>query len=365
MVFLKTRLSRLRKALPSIGQRSLARLLVMVTISLILSPRAPAQTAQPPQVQLGRVMGTVTDVRGDAVVGATVVIAGPEKVDRRTVVTNENGFFEFDHVKPGGPYQIIVTAAGFVDWTSPLITLAPGQFELLGDIQLLLATQHTAVRVIYNPVHAATEQLEAEEGQRILGIIPNFYVTYDPNAEPLTTKMKFELALKVSIDPVTLAGIALVSGVKQAANTPNYGQGAEGFGKRFGATAADGFTDIMIGGAILPSLLHEDPRYFYQGTGTTKSRIWHAITSPFVSKRDNGSWGPNYSSLGGDLASSAIANLYYPRSNRGAGLVFSQFGIATAERVGAGLAQEFLLSKLTRRGGHMTQSSRTHKDPCP
>jgi len=309
-------------------------------------------------------MGTVTDVRGDAVAGATVVIAGPETVDRHTAVTNENGFFEFDQVKPGGPYQIMVTAAGFVDWTSPPITLAPGQFELLGAIQLRLATQHTAVRVIYNQVHAATEQFKAEEKQRILGIIPNFYVTYDPNAEPLTTKMKFVLALKVSIDPVTLAGIALIAGARQAADTPNYGQGAEGFGKRFGATAADGFTDIMIGGAILPSLLHEDPRYFYQGTGTTNSRIRHAILSPFISKRDNGGWGPNYSSLGGDLASSAIANLYYPKSNRGAGLVFSQFGIATAERVGAALAQEFLLSKLTRRGGHMTQSCPTHKDPC-
>jgi hypothetical protein len=364
MVSLKTKLSRLRKTLPSIGQRSLARSLVMATVSLIPSPRAAAQTAQPPQVQFGRVMGTVTDVRGDAVVGATVVISGPETVDRHTAVTNEKGFFEFDNVKPGGPYQIVVASAGFVDWKSPPITLSPGQFELLGGIELRLATQHTAVRVVYNQAQAATEQFEAQKKQRVLGIIPNFYVSYDPNAEPLTTRMKFELALRVSIDPVTIAGVALVSGVRQAANTPDYGQGAEGFGKRFGATAADGFTDIMIGGAILPSLLHEDPRYFYQGTGTTKSRIRHALLSPFISKRDNGSWGPNYSSLGGDLASSAIANLYYPRSNRGAGLVFSQFGIATAERAGAGLAQEFLLSKLTHRGGHITQSGRTHKDPC-
>ena len=84
------------------------------------------------------------------------------------------------------------------------------------------------------------------------------------------------------INSVTVAGIALQSGAQQAGDTPNYGQGAQGFGKRLGANAADGFTNIMIGGAILPSLLHQDPRYFYQGTGTTGSRIRHAVVHPFV-----------------------------------------------------------------------------------
>jgi hypothetical protein len=165
--------------------------------------------------------------------------------------------------------------------------------------------------------------------------------------------MKFQLALKVSYDPVTIGGVALTAGLRQAANSPNYPQGAKGYGERFGATAADGFSDIMIGGAILPTLLHQDPRYFYQGTGTTKSRIRHAVLSPFIARGDNGKWGPNYSSVGGDLASSALSNLYFPKSNRGAGLVFSQFAIGTAERVGASLAQEFLLGKLTHRGGHI------------
>jgi hypothetical protein len=292
-------------------------------------------------------------MNGDAVTGATVALTGADPFDRRTVVVGESGFFAFDDVKPGVPYQVIITANGFADWTSPSMTLGVGEFKLLTDIQLRIATQRTTVQVRYNPVEVAAEQFKSEEKQRVLGILPNFYVTYDPEAEPLTTKLKFELALKVSTDAVTVAGVALISGAKQAANTPNYGQGAEGYGKRFGATAADGFTDIMIGGAILPSLLHQDPRYFYQGTGTTKSRIRHAMLSPFVSKGDNGKWQPNYSSLGGDLASSAIANIYYPKSNRGAGLVFTNFAIGTAERVGASLAQEFVLSRFTHRGGHV------------
>ena len=151
--------------------------------------------------------------------------------------------------------------------------------------------------------------------------------------------MKFKLALKVSTDPVTAAGVFLVASAKQAGNTPNYGHGWGAYGKRFGAVTADGFSDIMIGGAILPSLLHQDPRYFYQGTGSTGSRIRHSVFSPFVARADDGKSQPNYSSLGGVLASSSLANLYYPRSNRGAGLVFGNFAIGIAERIGASLAQ--------------------------
>jgi hypothetical protein len=123
--------------------------------------------------------------------------------------------------------------------------------------------------------------------------------------------------------------------------------GAKGYGQRFGAEAADGLSDILIGGAILPSILHQDPRYFYQGTGTTRSRVGHALASPFICRGDNGRWQPNYSSVGGDLASSALLNTYYPQSNRGVGIVFGQFAVNTAEREMSALAQEFLLLKLT------------------
>jgi Carboxypeptidase regulatory-like domain len=325
----------------------------MLTVSICLS----AQTPQPAQSQLGRVIGTVTDVNQAPLFGATVVIARPDSADLRSVVTNENGYFEIDGLKPGLPYHLTVSGAGFADWTSPVIVLAPGEFKLMDAITLRVAMQQTVVHVTYNPVQVANEQFKVEEKQRILGIVPNFYVWYEgENAAPLTTKMKFDLALRVSYDPVTIAGVALVSAARQAADTPSYGQGWAAYGKRFGATAADGFTDIMIGGAILPSLLHEDPRYFYQGTGTTKSRMRHAILSSFIARRDDGTWGPNYSSVGGDLASAAISNLYFPRANRGAGLVFSQFALGTAERIGASLAQEFLFGKFTHRGGHVGEN---------
>jgi len=275
--------------------------------------------------------------------------------DRQTLVSNDNGYFEFHDVKPGIRYQVNISAKGFADWHSSSLVLGPNQFKILSDIELRIVTERTTVNVTYDFVQVATDQVKMEEQQHILGFIPNYYVVYDPHPEPLTTRLKFQLAFKVVLNPVTFAGIAILSGAQQAGDTPSYGQSAKGFAKRVGSNATGGLTDIMIGGAILPSLLHQDPRYFYQGTGTTTSRIRHAIFNPFVCKGDNGIWQPNYSSLGGDLASSAISNAYYPKSNRGVGMVFTNFSIDTGERVVASLAQEFLLRRFTRNLANSTR----------
>ena len=103
----------------------------------------------------------------------------------------------------------------------------------------------------------------------------------------------------------------------------------------------------MIGGAVLPSLLHQDPRYFYQGTGTGKSRAIHAISSPFICKGDNGRRQFNYSSIGGDLISGSLTNLYYPPSNRGPGLLSSSPLINTGGRLANAVVQKFILRKYT------------------
>lgn len=326
---------------------------IMGAIALALSIAARGQTVPQPEAKLANIVGTVTDTNGDPVPNASVVLQRRGEDDRVTLVTPENGYFEFHSLKPGIPYGISISAKDFADWTSPVITLDPGEFKILTGIKLQIHAERTTVDVHYDPVEVATEQFKLEEKQRIFGIIPNFYVSYEKDPAPLTARMKFELALKVSTDPVTAAGVFTVAGIRQAADTPKYGQGWDAFGKRLGSTAADGLSDIIIGGAILPSLLHQDPRYFYQGTGTTSSRVRHAMFSPFVARSDSGKWMPNYSSLGGDLASAALANLYYPRANRGAGLVFGNFAIGTAERIGAALAQELLIGKFTRRGGHV------------
>ncbi len=111
----------------------------------------------------------------------------------------------------------------------------------------------------------------------------------------------------------------------------------------------------MVGEAILPSLLHQDPRYFYQGTGTKRSRAFHALLSPFICKGDNGKWEPNFSSVGGDLTAGAVSNIYSPQSNRGAGILFENALITTGGRMANGLVQEFILRRFTSRAG-----SRSH-----
>lgn len=328
-------------------------LIVAFSVAVAFSMPVSGQSMQAIAAKGATIIGTVTDANGGTVGNAAVVLKGPDSHDGQTVVTSQSGFFEFQGVTPGLPYHITISTHDFAPWISPPITLDPGQFKIMPPIQLRIATERTEVNVKYDPVEVATQQFKVEEQQRVFGIIPNFYVNYDQNPEPLTAKMKFQLALKVSVDPVTAVGVFFVASAKQAGDSPHYGQGWGAYGERVGAIAADGFSDIIIGGAILPSLLHQDPRYFYQGTGTTGSRIRHAMLSPFVARYDNGKWGPNYSSLGGDLASSGLANLYYPKSNRGVGLLFGNFAIGTAERIGASLAQEFVIGRFTRRGGHV------------
>jgi len=326
--------------------RNQAFCLLILTLTVGASLHAQKPVAAQPGT--AHITGTVTDGNGDTLSDATVVLQGPGAEDSRKLQSNDNGFFDFDQLAPG-TYHVTVSAPDFTHWNSPEVTLNAGQYMILADCTLRVASVETTVNVAYRPEEIATEQVEVEETQRVLGIIPNFYVVYDPNPAPLTTKLKYHLALKTSTDIFTVLGVGTFAAINQAGDTPGYPQGWNGYGERLGAASADGFSDILIGGAILPSLLHQDPRYFYQGSGTTKSRVFHAISSPFMCHGDNGQLQPNYSSIGGDLGSSALSNLYYPASDRGANLVFQNFAITTGERMLSSLVQEFILGRLAHK----------------
>ncbi|QNI34934.1 carboxypeptidase regulatory-like domain-containing protein [Alloacidobacterium dinghuense] len=309
---------------------------------------AVGQRFSAPEPQTGTIMGTVTDVRNDVVPGAAAVLDGPASSDHRTVVANDNGFFVFENVKPGVPYHITVSQTGFANWISPAITLTPKQFLQLTGVKLTIAVAMTTVAVAPNNEQLATQQVEVEEKQRVLGILPSFYAVYDSHPVPLTPKLKFRLASRTATDPVTFLGTGFLAGLDQAADKFDYQQGAKGYGQRYGARYANLLTNVMIGGAVLPSVLHQDPRYYYQGTGTTESRILHVLSYPFICRGDNGHRQPNYSSLGGYLASGAIANAYYPESNRGPKLVFSTaLADMGGTMVNAFLA-EFVMNRPTR-----------------
>jgi hypothetical protein len=325
-------------------------LLIILTGGLLVAAPVSAQSIEAAQKQTGSILGTVFDSSDDPVPGATVVLQG-QTGDSHKTVTKDDGAFAFHEVTSGTSNQITVSAEGFEQWNSS-VTVESGQEKTLTAVKLrILAVQRT-VTVGYSSKEVAAQQLKAEEQQRVLRFFPNMYVVYEPHPEPLTTKMKFRLAYKDLTHPVFFARAAAWAGIEQAANTPNWPQGAEGYGKRFGASLADATTEILIGDAILPSLLHQDPRYFYQGTGTKASRARHAILAAFVCKGDNGKSQPNYSTWGGSLISSSISMAYLPSSNRNAERIFRTFGIGMGLHVGGSLAQEFILDKFTSRGKH-------------
>ncbi|HEV7966595.1 MAG TPA: carboxypeptidase-like regulatory domain-containing protein [Candidatus Acidoferrales bacterium] len=310
-------------------------------------PLAPLQnersTSRTPRSQSATILGTVTDTNDNPVAGATVGLHGAEPSDVPTVMTNDAGVFEIHDVEPGILYQVTISVTGFANWESPVIVLKPGQRKVLDVNKLRIEEVNTAVTVTpESSDEMAVQQVKIEEKQRGFGIIPNFFAVYDPNPAPLNAKLKFNLAFRAIRDPFTAVGVAVIAGAGQVAGHPAYVQGAKGYGERFGAIYANQFTTIMIGGAVLPSLLHQDPRYFYQGSGTKKSRALHALSSLLIARGDNGRTEPNFSSLGGDLASAAISNMYYPEPNRDARVVLENFAVNTAVHAGVRLLQEFV-----------------------
>jgi Carboxypeptidase regulatory-like domain len=305
------------------------------------------ERSQPANPQTGIIVGTVTDMNDAPVSGASVVIqgtdSGPDASADRSVTTNESGFFEIRDVEAGRPCVVSIRAAGFAEWDSPAVTLEPGQSKILDVDNLRIEEVQTLVTVTpESSEEVASEEVKAEETQRGFGILPNFYAVYTPSPAPLTAKLGFRLALRTAIDPFTLAGVATLAGFDQAADSPQYVQGAKGYGERFGANYANAFTEITLDGAVFPSLLRQDPLCYYKGTGTTESRVVHALASIVIAKGDNGRLEPNYSLIGGDLTSAALENLYYPRANRGVGQVFQGFAVDTAVHAAVRLLDEFV-----------------------
>jgi len=330
----------------------LTHILVLIALGgVILVVPVSAQSTEAANTNTGSILGTVVDTSDDPVPDATVVLQGPTG-DSHKVITRDDGSFAFHNVTAGIAYQVTITAEGFAEWNSS-ITVEPGQEKTITDIKLRILAVQRAVTVSYSEKEVAAQQFKAEEQQRVLRFIPNLYVTYEPHPEPLTTGMKFHLAYKSLTSPVFFGRVVGWAGVEQAADTPGqWRQGAEGYGKRVGAGFADATTAGLIGNAILPSLLHQDPRYFYQGAGTKKSRALHAVLATVICKGDNGAWQPNYSAWGGSLISYSISTAYYPSADRNAEHVFRGFGIDIGLHVAGSLAQEFILSKFTSKGKH-------------
>lgn len=327
------------------------RFLIRSSLLLVFAAAPVLCVAQQPATSApasGNINGTVVDQTGAVRVGAKVQLTYAGQRPGPEVVSGQNGEFFFTNIAPG-PFQLTVTSPGFSTQTFAGV-LQPGQTFIVPRLTLAVASANTEVQVAaQSQVELAEEQIKQEEKQRVLGFVPNFYVSYIPDAAPLTPKQKFELAWKTVIDPITFLGVGVLAGFQQAANDfSGYGQGAQGYAKRYGAAYADSFAGSFIGDAILPSLLKQDPRYFYRGTGSTRSRIGYAIANAVICKGDNKKWQPNYSSIIGSFATAGISYAYYPASDRnGAGLVVQNALIKIGGGAVGGIFQEFVVRKLT------------------
>jgi hypothetical protein len=303
------------------------------------------QASAPPNSAI--IGGTVTDADGSVIVGAAVKLHLHDSNTDCVTATDASGHFQFSGI-PAQRVDLRVKANGFGAATSSVV-LQPSQMLELGPIKLAAAATLNVEVGALTQQELAEQQIHVEEHQRLVGIVPNFFVSYTWRAAPLTTKQKFELSWRTTIDPVSILLAAGTAGVEQAQNHfEQYGQGAAGYAKRFGANYADLAIGTFIGGAILPSLLHQDPRYFYKGTGSVWSRAGYALSTAVICRGDNGRWQPNYSGVLGDLAAGAASNLYYPANDRtGASQMFTN-GLLSAAFDGLGnLLQEFVFHKVT------------------
>lgn len=291
--------------------------------------------------------GTVLDANGAALAGAHVKLNSSDGGVNRNSLTGDDGKFTFSEL-PAGEFSVTVSSAAMETFTHAGIALVNGQTLELPPAVLAIAGITTEVRVSVTQTELAQEQVKAAEQQRVLGVLPNFYSSYLWNAEPLNTRQKFDLALHSSLDPVEFLGVAAVAGAEHLNNTyAGYGKGAQGYAKRYGAAYTDDLLGRMIGSAILPSLLHQDPRYFYRGSGTVRSRTLYALSRSVITRGDNGSLQPNYSRVLGNFAAGGLSNLYHPSGDRGVGLTVGNALIETAGSAVDNLIREFVLRKLT------------------
>ncbi len=312
-------------------------------------PTASGQTGL--QTGTASISGQIEDFTAAAVPGALLqldAIAGPDRTtSKRTLSADAAGTFHFSDLPPG-IYRVTATASNMGTYVSAEIHLAPGESLQLTKIALAVGPTHADIQVMATPQQIAAEQVHEQEHQRVFGIFPSFYSSYIWDAAPLDTKQKYGLALHSILDPFAFVGAAAVAGVQQERDTyPGYGSGPAAYGKRFGAAYATQAASRVIGSAILPSIFHQDPRYFYKGSGTNKSRALYAIRSTFVTRGDNGHLEPNYSYMIGAFASGSVAYGLHPASDRSVSTIFTNGFLQIGTHAGDELLREFLLRRLT------------------
>ncbi|MFT4111205.1 carboxypeptidase-like regulatory domain-containing protein [Silvibacterium sp.] len=305
------------------------------------------RTAVAQRAESTGIHGVVRDPAGGPVLAAEIVVKNASAREACRTQSLADGSFACAGLT-AGEYSVDVNATGYVEQVMPHILLNAAQPIADLSITLALKAAATSVHVAATTEEIATAQIHAAEKQRIIGVVPNFYTSFIADAAPLSSRQKFSLAFRDELDPVTFLSAGVSAGIEQARNDyKGYGQGAAGYGKRFAAAYGDGLTSDIFRHAVYASLFHEDPRYYYQGTGTFRSRFLHAISYSVILRGDDGQDEINYAYVAGYLTSGALSNAYYPHADRGAGLVFTRAAFGVLGTAGEGLLREFVWNHLT------------------
>lgn len=301
-----------------------------------------------PQPQtLGTIHGTVTDPSGTPVGGIQVELTGGGLATAQTNITNRSGKFAFGGLEAGN-YSVSASGPGFEPVEATQVALGAGEdFQLPISITPMPKFVST-IHVTANTEKIATEQVKQETQQRVFAVIPNFSTSYEWDAAPLTAKLKFRLEARTLIDPFTIASDAAIAGGEQYHDTfPGYGGGWQGYGKRFGATLADSFDARIIGDALLPSVFHQDPRYFYHGGPDINRRVTYALKETVMCRGDDQRQQFCVSRILGDFAAAGLANLYHAPGDRGVGITFRDTFIVLGGDAVGNEVREFISRGIT------------------
>jgi hypothetical protein len=293
------------------------------------------------------ISGQLVDSTGAAVEKAQVKLLVDGGGEAQQTRSTAQGEFSFARVAPG-VFTLTITADGFAVKTIAG-ELHSGEALALPPAELALATITTEVNVTQTQEEIAEEQIKQAETQRLVGLIPNFFVNYNPNALSLNTRQKFQLTWKTMVDPSTFVINGITAGVSQAQNTnKGFGQGAEGYAKRYGAAYADFATSLLLEKVALSTVFKQDPRYFYKGTGSNRSRFFYAVSRSVICQGDNRKAQFCYSSVISEVASDFITNYYYPAQDRNSNAeVLQSAAIGIGVDSAVNVLQEFVLRKFT------------------
>ena len=313
-------------------------------------PDAPepqnTEASSGPSAGSSSLTGTVEDMHGKPIAGV-VVTAAKDNEAAKTATVDEKGAFTISGLRPGA-YTVSITLPGRSPQLATQVTLGTREEQELPIVTERNPHSTTTVQVSADLTQVATAQVHLQEKQRILGIVPNFYTSYLWDSAPLTPKLKFQLALRAEIDPIEFLVDAGVAGAEQYHNTfPGYGSGWPGYGKRFGSAYADSAIGAMLGRALFPIWFHQDPRYFYRGTGSVPSRVWYAVSQTVVARGDNGASQPNYSHVLGNFVTAGISNVYRAPGDRSFNLTMRDALVVTAADAVGNVLREFISRPFT------------------